>query len=110
MYSPIQMVRGDTRSYVDLTMAYANGSPVDLSRADVAVSVRFRTPGSDAVLFTRPTTKIDGGTGGMVRLTLPSEAEGAQAGLFDVEAEIDFDGQTQTIYEKFTVFVRERFN
>jgi hypothetical protein len=105
----VRLVRGDSLSYVELTMAYADGSPVDLSRADVAVTVRFRSPGSDAVLFTRPTTKVDGGVNGVVRLSLPSEAEGATAGVFDAEAEIDFDGQTQTIYEKFTVSVRERF-
>lgn len=109
MYPTVRMVRGDSRSYVELAMAYGDGTPVNLSRSDVSVSVRFRAPGSDAVLFTRPTTKVDGGVDGIVRLSLPSEVDGAQAGLFDVEAEIDFDGQTQTIYEKFTVSVRERF-
>lgn len=109
MHPEVRLVRGDSRSYIELSFGYGDASPVNLSHPGITVVVKFREPGTDPVLFSRACTKVSGGAAGVVRLTLPSEAEGALAGRFEAEAEIDFDGEPQTIYDRFIVLVRERF-
>lgn len=117
MSEAIRLVQGDTLPVITLTLLDKNtGDPVDpesweaidLSDPTTSVVVKFRKAGTTTVLNTISTTKISGGTGGQVFFSFPVGAL-AEAGLFEGEVEIDYNGSSQTVYDVLKFRVREQF-
>lgn len=100
MRPAVRIVRGDLRSHLELTFAYEDGRPVDLSGSNTEVIVRLRRPDSGVYVITRIAAKVDGGRDGIAMVTLPP---GGGAGLYEADVEIDFDGRSRKIYESFSV-------
>jgi hypothetical protein len=106
----LAFVKGDTRSYIALQLRYADGTPVNLAGNLNVVRVAFYAPESQAVAFEVVAEKVDGGLDGRLRVRLPAIGDGAVSGRLVGQVQIDFDGETQTIYERLSVFVREPFS
>lgn len=106
----LTFVKGDTRSYIALQLRYANGTPVNLAGDLNVVRVAFYSPDSQAVAFEVVAEKVDGGLDGRLRVRLPAVDDGAISGRLVGQVQIDFDGETQTIYERLSVLVREPFS
>lgn len=110
MAGKIKLVTGDNLPYVRLTLTDPNtGSPINLSNSDITVRVYFRAAGSETVLATIVCEKVNGGTTGVVRFNFPGNTLNVDPGLYEGEVEVDFDGQTQTIYEVLKFVIREQF-
>lgn len=106
----LTFVKGDTRSYIALQLRYANGTPVNLAGDLNVVRVAFYHPESQVVAFEQVAEKVDGGLNGRLRVRLPAVDDGAISGRLVGQVQIDFDGETQTIYERLSVLVREPFS
>lgn len=105
----IKLVRGDNRPYIKLAFQQ-NGSALDLSGDSVTVTLRFRSVASEDTAFTVVATKVSGGATGEVTFNFPGDTLDLEAGYYEAEVEIDFDGERQTIYERLKFLVREQFN
>lgn len=104
MAERIKLVQGDSLPAITLTLRQTNGSPIDLSDPATTVRLYFRASGSDTVLDTIPCSKIDA-SNGVVRFGFYNNELDVEPGAYEGEVEVDFDGDTQTVYEilKFTV-------
>lgn len=110
MAGKIKLVTGDNLPYVRLTLTDpTTGSPINVSNSDITVRVYFRAAGSETVLATIVCEKVNGGTTGVVRFNFPGNTLNVDPGLYEGEVEVDFDGQTQTIYEVLKFVIREQF-
>lgn len=108
--SKINLVQGDSLPYIKLTLSDpATGQALNLSDSAVAVRVYFRAVGSDTVLSTIACQKVDGGTGGQVRFNFAPDVLDVEPGPYEGEVEVDFDGQTQTVYDVLKFNVRSQF-
>lgn len=111
MAEKIKLVQGDTFPTVRLTLTDpVTGSAIDLSDAQTTVQVYFRQTGSTAVLATIPCTKVNGGSTGQVQFNFSSGVLNVDPGAYEGEIEINFDGQTQTVYELLKFNVRGQFS
>lgn len=110
MAERIKLVQGDNLPFIRLTLTDpSTGSAINLSDPDVIVRVYFRAAGSTTVLSTIVCQKVDGGTTGQVRFNFPNGTLDVEPGPYEGEVEIDFDGQTQTVYEVLKFNVRSQF-
>ena len=107
--SRIKLVQGDNLPYVKLTLTdQGTGAPINLSDGSVAVRVLFRAAGSDTVLSTITCEKVNGGSTGIVRFNFANDELDVDPGMYEGEIELDFDGQTQTVYDVLKFGVRSR--
>lgn len=106
----IKLVKGDERPTVVLTLTddVANGA-LDLSLATTVVTVKFRATGSTTLLSTISTTKLGGGTGGIVQFDFSGGVLDVDAGSYEGEIVITYDGVVQTVYDILRFRVRANF-
>lgn len=110
MAERIKLVQGDNLPYVRLTLTNpADGTAINLSDPSIVVRVYFRAAGSATVLATITCEKVSGGSTGQVRFNFPNGVLDVEPGPYEGEVEIDFDGQTQTVYEVLKFNVRSQF-
>jgi hypothetical protein len=109
MAERIKLVQGDNRPYITVTLTDSDGTAIDLSDASTTVSVYFRAAGSETVLATLATTKVDSGTTGKVKFNFPGTTLNVDPGAYEGEIEINFDGEKQTVYQVLKFTVREDF-
>lgn len=109
MSSKIKLVSGDTRPYIRITLTDKDGNPINVSDSTTTVRVYFRAVGSDTVLSTLICTKPNGGADGVVMFNFPGGALDVDPGPYEGEVEIDFNGETQTVYQPLKFAVREQF-
>ena len=111
MAEKIKLVQGDTFPTVRLTLTDpVTGLAINLSDAQTTVHVYFRQTGSTTVLATIPCTKVNGGSTGQVQFNFSSGVLNVDPGAYEGEIEINFDGQTQTVYELLKFNVRGQFS
>lgn len=110
MAERIKLVQGDNLPYIRLTLTNpADGTAINLSDSSIVVRVYFRAAGSATVLATITCEKVSGGATGQVRFNFPDGVLDVEPGPYEGEVEIDFDGQTQTVYEVLKFNVRSQF-
>lgn len=110
MVDKIKLVQGDNLPYIKLTLTDPlTAAAINLSNASVTVRVYFRAANTTAVLSTIVCEKVSGGTTGQVRFNFPDGVLDVAPGLYEGEVEIDFDGQTQTVYEVLKFNIRSQF-
>lgn len=110
MAEKIKLVQGDNLPYIRLSLSEpSSGAPINLSDPGVVVRVYFRAAGSDTVLSTIVCEKVDGGSTGQVRFNFGAGVLDVEPGPYEGEVEVDFDGQTQTVYEVLKFNVRSQF-
>lgn len=110
MAERIKLVQGDNLPYIKLTLTDpSTGLAINLSDVEVVVRVYFREAGSATILSTIICEKVGGGTGGQVRFNFASGVLDVEPGPYEGEVEVDFDGQTQTVYEVLKFNVRSQF-
>lgn len=111
MAERIKLVQGDNYPYITLTLTdTSTGQAIDLSSGNISVRVRFRATGTSTVLSTIPCEKVGGGSTGKVRFNFPDGVLDVPAGSYQGEVEVDFGGQTQTVYEVLKFNVRSQFD
>lgn len=111
MAERIKLVQGDTYPWINLTLTdRVSGGALDLSSATTTVRVYFRAAGTTTILSTLACQKVGGGTTGQVRFNFPSAALDVPAGPYEGEVEVDFNGETQTVYEVLKFVVRSQFD
>lgn len=109
MAERIKLVQGDSLPYVRLTLTSSTGGVIDLSDPSTAVKVYFRAAGNSTVLATITCEKVDGGATGQVRFNFANGVLNVEPGPYEGEVEIDFDGQSQTVYDVLKFNVRSQF-
>jgi len=110
MAEKIKLVQGDNLPYIRLSLTDpTTGLAINVADPQVVVRVYFRAAGDDTVLATIVCSKVNGGTGGIVRFNFPNGVLDVEPGLYEGEVEIDFDGQVQTVYEVLKFNVRSQF-
>jgi hypothetical protein len=106
----IPLVTGDNRPYVRLTLTDTNtGVPIDVSAPTTLVKVYFRASGASNILATLACTKPNGGADGVVQFNFPGNTLDVLPGSYEGEVEIDFAGETQTIYDVLKFQLRAEF-
>lgn len=110
MAERIKLVQGDTLPYIKLTITDpATGEAINLADPDVVVRVHFRAAGSDTILSTITCEKVSGGGTGIVRFNFANGELDVDAGAYEGEVEIDFEGKIQTVYDVLKFNVRSQF-
>jgi len=106
----IRLVKGDERPVIVLTLTDdVTGSPIDLSLGTTTVTVKFRKAATTTVLNTISCNKLSGGTTGQVQFSFVGGVLDVDAGMYEGEVIINFDGQVQTVYDTLRFTVRENF-
>jgi hypothetical protein len=108
MAERIRLVQGDTFPAITLTLRKTNGSPVDVSESSTVVRIYFRATGTDTVLSTITCSKFDPDNG-VVKFGFYNNELDVEPGSYEGEVEVDFDGDTQTLYEVLKFQVRAEF-
>jgi len=108
MADVIRLVKGDSLPIIQLTLTDDVANTVlDLSPASTTVSVRFRASGSTTLLNTIACTKSTDGTDGQVEFDFQGGVLNVDPGEYEGEIVVDFNGQTQTVYEILNFRVRD---
>ena len=117
MSSTIRLVQNDTLPVINLTLKDKNTGdptdpdtwdPIDLSDPTTTVYVYLKKSwDSSATPTTITCTKVNNGQYGECYFKFPSGSLD-EAGLYYGEIEIDFNGETQTAYDKLKFRVREQ--
>jgi hypothetical protein len=106
----IRLVEGDEKPLIVLTLTDdITGTPIDLSAATTTVSVKFRKAGTTALLSTIPCTKLSSGTTGQVQFGFSGGVLDVDAGAYEGEVVVDYNGTVQTVYETLRFTVRANF-
>lgn len=74
---------------------------VDISVATTIVTAKLRLKGTATVLQTIVCTKPNGGSDGVFLLTWPATAFDVDAGRYEVEVSVAFNGSIQTINKHY---------
>jgi hypothetical protein len=109
MTEKIRLVTGDTRPYIKLNLTDDFGGPINVAEPSTNVRVHFRALGTSQVLSTITCVKVNGGADGIVAFNFPQGALDVEPGLYEGEIEIDFDGETQTVFQPLKFVIREQF-
>jgi hypothetical protein len=109
MTSAINLVQGDNRPFITLTLTDDAGGAIDLSDSTTVIRIYFRSVQSKEVLTIIPTTKVNGGSTGRVTFNFPGDTLEVKPGNYLGDVEIDFNGEVQTVYEPLQFNVREKF-
>lgn len=106
----IRLVQGDERPLIILTLTDdISQSPIDLSNAGTVVSVKFRQAGTTEVPTLIPCSILSPATAGKVTFNFTGGVLNVPPGMYEGEVIIDFNGQTETVYEVLRFRVRENF-
>lgn len=106
----IRLVQGDSGPTIILTLTdEATGLPIDLSASTTTVSVKFRAVGSTTLLSTIPCQLYTDGYDGKVTFDFSGGVLNVPPGMYEGEIEVDFNGQTQTVYDVLRFRVRQQF-
>ena len=98
MAERIKLVQGDNFPWITLTLTdKSTGAPLSLSAATT-------------ILSTLTCEKVGGGATGQVRFNFPGATLDVPAGSYEGEVEVDFNGETQTVYEVLKFSVRSQFD
>jgi hypothetical protein len=110
MADVIKLVKGDEKPLIILTLTDdVAGGVLDLSVATTVVKVKFRAMGGTTLLSTITTTKIDSGTKGQVQFDFSGGVLDVDAGAYEGEILVDYNGSIQTVYDTLRFRVRENF-
>lgn len=108
MAEKIKLVQGDELPYINLVLtSCVSGMPIDVSNQSTVVRVFFRSALGYPELATIVCEKIDPANG-KVRFNFSGGVLDVEPGAYEGEIEINFDGQTQTIYDTLKFVVRKR--
>jgi len=106
----IRLVAGDEKPVVILTLTDdITGGVIDLSNSTTTISVKFRAAGTTTVLSTITFTKLRGGTTGQVQFDFNGDVLDVDAGQYEGENQISFNGQIQTVFDVLRFVVRDNF-
>lgn len=106
----IRLVKGDEKPLIVLTLTDdITGTPIDLSLGTTLVSVKFRKAGTTTLLSTISCTKLSGGTTGQVQFGFSGGVLDVDAGAYEGEVVVNYDGSVQTVYETLRFTVRANF-
>lgn len=106
----IKLVSGDARPVVTVTLTDGeDGDPIDVSAVTTTVYLKFRASGTTTLLDTITCTKLDAVNGVVSFDFTGGELDDLDAGLYEGEIEIDFNGATHTLYELLKFRVRDEF-
>lgn len=108
MAEKIKLVQGDSLPAITLTLRQSTGTAVDLSDPTTVVRVYFRAAGSTTVLSTITCSKINA-SAGVVRFGFYNNELDVDPGSYEGEVEVDFDGDTQTVFEVLKFSIRAEF-
>jgi hypothetical protein len=105
----ILLVQGDNLPRITVTLSDPDtGEHLDLSQA-TTIALKFRAKGSGSTPTTIPCTVESGGVSGAFSFAFPDPVLDVAPGEYEAEIEINFSGQTQTIYDPLRFKVREKF-
>jgi hypothetical protein len=106
----IRLVKGDEKPLIVLTLTDdITGTPIDLSLGTTTISVKFRKAGTTTLLSTISCSKLSGGTTGQVQFGFSGGVLDVDAGAYEGEVVVDYDGTVQTVYETLRFTVRANF-
>lgn len=106
----IRLVQGDERPFVILTLTDdISQSPIDLSNAGTVVSVKFRASGTTDTPTLIPCSILAPASQGKVMFNFLNGVLDVPPGMYEGEVLLDFNGQTETVYETLRFRVRENF-
>ena len=106
----IRLVEGDEKPLIVLTLTDdITGTPIDLSQATTTISVKFRKAGTTTLFSTISCSKLSGGTTGQVQFGFSGGVLDVDAGAYEGEVVVDYDGTVQTVYETLRFTVRANF-
>jgi len=103
----IKLVQGDNRPYIRLTLTDVDKEPINLT--DATVRVYFREAGAETILSTLVCSIVGDPTEGVVTFNFPGNTLNVEQGIYEGEVEIDFGGETQTVYDILRFNVRDQF-
>jgi hypothetical protein len=107
--STIKIVQNDTLPEVTLTLTdKQTGEPLDLSASTTSVLVKFRKSGTTTPVTELPCSKVDA-VNGVVRFGFPAPALDVDAGNYQGEIVINFNGQILTVFDLLQFTLREDF-
>jgi hypothetical protein len=107
----IRLVKGDERPLIILTLTDdVTNTPVDLSASTTFVSIKFRAAGTTDTPAVIPCGKLTTGADGKVIFGFTGGVLDVPAGAYEGEIVINFDGQTETVYDLLAFRVRENFS
>ena len=106
----IRLVQGDERPIIILTLTDdISQSPIDLSNSGTVVSIKFRQAGTTEVPSLIPCSILSPATAGKVSFNFTGGVLNVPPGMYEGEVIIDFNGQTETVYETLRFRGRENF-
>jgi hypothetical protein len=106
----IRLVKGDERPFIILTLTDdITSTPVDLSASTTVVNIKFREAGTTNTPIIIPCNKLTTGADGKVIFNFVGGVLDVPAGAYEGEVVIDYDGQTETVYDLLRFRVRENF-
>ncbi len=107
---PIKLVANDDLpDLIGQLTDTVTGLPLDVSNPTTLIYAKFRAKNTDTVLFTQACTKIGDGSSGQWRLAWPALGLAVDAGKFEMELYLDFNGKTQTVYDLIPFKIRDDF-
>jgi hypothetical protein len=108
MSTAIKLVANDTKPTVHLTLTdTATGDPIDLSAVTTVVRVYFRAAGTTTLLSTITCVKVDAVNGKADFDFSGGVLTDLEAGAYEGEIEVDFNGAKHTLFEKLKFRVRD---
>lgn len=109
MLNTLNLVQGDDLPYVNLVLTKgADNTPLDISDPNIVVRVFFKSALKKATLSTIICEKVLPAEG-KVRFNFSGGVLNVPPGTYFGEIEIDFKGQTLTIFDTLKFTVRAQF-
>jgi|TARA_A100001388_G_scaffold95474_1_gene69352 5,10-methenyltetrahydromethanopterin hydrogenase len=110
MADVIRLVKGNSKPDIILTLTDdGTGGAIDLSAPTTTVTVKFRKQNTTTVLSTINANKVSGGATGQVQFDFAGGVLNVDAGMYEGEVNIDFNGSLQTVYDLIKFRVRDNF-
>ena len=110
MSTPIKLVAGDSKPNITVTLTDAStAAAVDLSDANTTVRVYFRAAGTTTTLSTITCSKQDAENGVVEFDFSGGVLDDLDAGMYEGEIEIDFNGDTHTVFDVIKFRLRDEF-
>lgn len=108
MSDVIQLVQGDNRPEITLTITDQAKAPIDLTGASGLL--HFRKKGTTTLLFSQPGTLVTTGADGKIRFKFAAGQLNVEQGRYEGEIELTFPGgDKQTVYNPLEFYLREDF-
>ncbi len=107
MADVIRVIVGDELPLIQLALTNEDtGAVIDLSAGTTSVSVKFYLAATTTVLSTISCSKVTDGSDGLVNFNFAGGVLDVDAGAYEGEIEIDFNGSVHTVYEVLRFRVR----